>query len=108
MGQAGSTGSGGARPSTCRRPYFPASAPWNQRADAMPGDSQSSAILASLPTFGWGAGRLQIDTSIHVMCDANGTAPKMAFTQTGDFYDPDCDSAPVPIPAGGHIEGETG
>jgi serine/threonine-protein kinase len=51
---------------------------------------------------------MQIDRSIHVMCDAAGTAPKMAFTKTGDFYSPDCDTAPVPIPAGGHLEGETG
>ncbi len=51
---------------------------------------------------------MQIDTSIHVMCDAADTAPKMTFTQTSDFYSPDCDSAPVPIPSGGHIEGETG
>jgi serine/threonine-protein kinase len=51
---------------------------------------------------------MQIDTSIHVMCDAAGTAPKMTFVKTTDFYSPDCDSAPVPIPPGGHIEGETG
>jgi serine/threonine-protein kinase len=50
---------------------------------------------------------MQIDTSIHVMCDAAHTAPKMTFTQTADFYTPDCDSAPVPIPTGGHLEGET-
>jgi hypothetical protein len=51
---------------------------------------------------------MQIDTSMHVMCDEAGTAPKMAFTKTADFYSPDCDSAPVPIPAGGRVEGETG
>jgi serine/threonine-protein kinase len=71
-------------------------------------DSQSDAIIASLQAHGWGAGHMQIDTSIHVMCDADGSAPKMAFTPTDDFYSPDCDSAPVPIPKGGHIEGETG
>jgi hypothetical protein len=42
------------------------------------------------------------------MCDAAGTAPKKPFTPTGDSYSPDCDLAPVPIPAGGHLEGETG
>jgi serine/threonine-protein kinase len=51
---------------------------------------------------------MQIDTSIHVMCDSAHTAPKMSFTQTADFYSPDCDSAPVPIPPGGHLEGESG
>jgi serine/threonine-protein kinase len=51
---------------------------------------------------------MQIDTSIHVMCDQAGTAPKMTFVPTSDFYTPDCDSAPVPIPVGGHLEGEAG
>lgn len=94
--------------SSCQRPLFPPGAAWNQRADAMGVDAQSDAIIAALQAHGWGAGRMQIDYSIHVMCDADGSAPRMPFTQTGDFYDPDCDSAPVPIPAGGHIEGETG
>jgi hypothetical protein len=94
--------------STCRRPYFPASAPWSQRIDSMAVDSQSGPIIAALQAHGWGAGRLEIDTSIHVMCDADGTVPKMAFTPTGDSYSPDCDLAPVPIPAGGHLEGEAG
>ena len=103
-GTGGSTGAA----SSCQRPYFAASAPWNTRADTLPVDSQSATIIAALQAHGWGAGRMQIDTSIHVMCDAAGTAPKMAFTKTGDFYSPDCDPAPVPIPAGGHLEGETG
>ena len=29
-----------------------------------------------------------------------------SVTQTGDFYSPDCDPAPVPIPPGGAIEDE--
>jgi hypothetical protein len=93
---------------TCHRPYFPASAAWNQLASGMAPDAQSDAIIAALQAHGWGAGRMQIDTSIHVMCDADGSAPKMSFTPTGDSYDPDCDLAPVPIPPGGHLEGETG
>jgi hypothetical protein len=98
----------GPQPATCQRPLFPAGAAWNLRADAMSVDGQSDAIIAALQAHGWGAGHMQIDYSIHVMCDADGSAPRMPFTQTGDFYSPDCDSAPVPIPAGGHLEGETG
>jgi serine/threonine-protein kinase len=93
---------------SCRRPLFPAAAPWNQRADGLPVDGQSGAIIAALQAHGWGAGHMQIDRSIHVMCDADGTAPKMAFMATGDAYAPDCDAVPVPIPAGGHLEGERG
>lgn len=99
---------GGPHASTCTRPLFPAGAAWNQRADTMARDAHSDAIIAALQTHGWGAGHMQIDYSFHVMCDADGSAPRMPFTQTGDFYSPDCDSAPVPVPAGGHLEGETG
>jgi serine/threonine-protein kinase len=108
-GSAGTSGAagGGPSPSSCRRPYFPADAPWNQRADKLPVDAQSDAIIGALQAHGWGAGHMQIDTSIHVMCDADGSAPKMTFTPTADSYNPDCDLAPVPIPKGGHLEGET-
>ncbi len=98
----------GPTPATCQRPLFPPDAPWNQRIDSAAVDGESAAIIAALQAHGWGAGHIQIDYSIHVMCDADGSAPRMAFTQTGDFYEPDCDSAPVPIPVGGHLEGETG
>ena len=104
----GAAGTGAPTPSSCRRPLLPANAPWNQRADALLVDANSAAIIGALQTHGWGAGHMQIDRSIHVMCDPDGTAPKMTFTPTKDSYNPDCDLAPVPIPKGGHIEGETG
>ncbi|MFT3766845.1 MAG: hypothetical protein QM820_15210 [Minicystis sp.] len=31
-----------------------------------------------------------------------------SFTKTGDFYSPDCDYVPFPVPANGALEGETG
>jgi serine/threonine-protein kinase len=107
-GAGGAGGTGAPAPSSCRRPLLPANAPWNQRADALPVDASSAAIIGALQTHGWGAGHMQIDRSIHVMCDPDGTAPKMTFTPTKDSYNPDCDLAPVPIPKGGHIEGEAG
>jgi serine/threonine-protein kinase len=33
---------------------------------------------------------------------------RLAFTPTDDHYDPDCDTAPVPAPEGGALEGESG
>jgi serine/threonine-protein kinase len=54
---------------------------------------------------GFGTGRLQIDFSIEVLRAEAGVAAR-AFTRTGDFYDPDCDDVPVPVPAGGNLEGE--
>jgi serine/threonine-protein kinase len=56
---------------------------------------------------GWGGGgRMRIDFSLEVL-KADASTPMRTFTKTGDFYDPDCDHVPMPIPAGGRIEGET-
>lgn len=56
---------------------------------------------------GWGTGRMQIDFSIEVLrADAN--TPLRSFTPTGDFFSPDCDQTPVPVPVGGALEAETG
>jgi hypothetical protein len=61
-----------------------------------------------LNAVGWGNGNVfQIDFSIEVL-HADSSAPMTTFTTTGDFFTPDCDHVPVPIPAGGAIEGETG
>lgn len=56
---------------------------------------------------GWGTGELRIDFSI-VVLDAAADTPNRTFEPTGDFYDPDCDMVPVPVPAGGALEGEDG
>ena len=50
---------------------------------------------------------MQIDFSIEVM-DASPNTPYLPFTRTGDFYEPDCDFTPMPVPIGGNLEGETG
>jgi serine/threonine-protein kinase len=81
---------------------------WNQDISTAPVDPQSSAIIATLAAAGgFGNGRLQIDFSIDVLT-ADATVPFRSFTPTGDFYSPDCDQAPVPVPPGGAVEGETG
>lgn len=56
---------------------------------------------------GWGTGEMRIDFSIEVL-NAGPDAPFQTFQPTGDFYDPDCDNVPVPIPPGGALEGELG
>jgi serine/threonine-protein kinase len=37
---------------------------------------------------------------------ADAATTHQSFTQTDEYYSPDCDPAPVPIPAAGAIEGE--
>jgi serine/threonine-protein kinase len=87
---------------------FTAVEPWNTRVDSHPKDPASDAIIQSLTNAGgWGTSGFQIDMSIEVM-HADASTPLQTFTPTGDFYTPDCDQVPFPVPANGMLEGETG
>ncbi|HKV09607.1 MAG TPA: hypothetical protein VJ725_15800 [Thermoanaerobaculia bacterium] len=104
-----------AQPPAGHGPYFPASSPWYRDISNAPVDPESATVIAWLSNNGIWTGnvnllppaRMQIDFSIEVL-EADATAPLQGFTSTDDFYDPDCDQVPVPLPAGGAIEGETG
>lgn len=50
---------------------------------------------------------MRIDFSITLL-HATAATPMRSFTATGDFYSPDCDHVPFPVPAGGALEGEQG
>ena len=52
-------------------------------------------------------GKFQVDFSL-VLLEAQSSTPRAAFQPTGDHYTPDCDIAPVPLPPGGRLEGESG
>lgn len=98
----------GAQPPAGHGPYFPADAPWYQDVSTAPADPESAAVISWLASVGgWGGGNMQIDFTLEVL-EADASAPFRSFTPTGDFYDPDCDFAQVPVPAGGAIEGEAG
>jgi serine/threonine-protein kinase len=86
---------------------FPPSAPWYADISRAPLDAESAAVIAGLQARGgWGTGQLRVDFSIEVL-RADAAAPARAFIRTDDFYDPDCDFMPVPIPAMGRLEGES-
>ena len=89
--------------------FFPPGAPWYQDISKAKTDSESDQVVNGLAAAGgWGNGDVfQIDFSIEVL-QANGATPMQDFAKTGDWFDPDCDSGPMPVPAGGAIEGETG
>ena len=81
---------------------------WKRDISSAPADQQSGAIIAALAAAGgFGNGRLQIDFSINVLT-ADASVPFQSFNPTADFYSPDCDLAPVPVPPGGALEGESG
>ena len=83
-------------------PYmFPPSSTIYQDISGATPDSQSTAILTALQASGWGSG-LGIDVSFTILT-ADASVARRAFSSSGDA--PDCDTAPVPLPSGGNIEG---
>jgi hypothetical protein len=87
---------------------FQANAPWYRDISNAPLDAQSTSVMAGLQARGgWGGGSLRMDFSIEVL-HADASTPLRTFTPNDEFYDPDCDNVPVPVPATGRLEGESG
>jgi hypothetical protein len=93
------------------RAALPAGLPdafWRRDVSTAPVDAQSSEIIAWLAAQGgFGTGFPQIDFSMEVL-EGSAATPRAAFVPTDDWWDPDCDTDPVPLPAGGDLEGEAG
>jgi hypothetical protein len=87
--------------------YFPAATVWYRDVSTAALDPESAAVVAYLDRVGWGLGRMQIDFSIEVLAADSATALR-PFFPTQDHFSPDCDFDPVPVPAGGALEGEEG
>lgn len=84
---------------------FPPAAPWNVPIDQAPLDLESSTIIGYLAANHTSSSRFQITFDFNVLYADAGTT-KRSFTPTSDFFTPDCDPAPVPVPPGGRLEGE--
>ncbi|HEY1587859.1 MAG TPA: hypothetical protein VGH63_19300, partial [Polyangia bacterium] len=69
-------------------------------------DNESGSVMSALQTSGWGDGgaKLRIDVSFAVLTADASVTPR-AFMPTSNQVD--CDTAPMPVPPGGHIEGVT-
>jgi hypothetical protein len=87
--------------------FFPDASPWYTPVDHADVDDASDDMIRDLQALGWGLGRFQMDFSIEVL-EADASTPRETFEPTGDFYDPDCDELPVPMPEDGNLEGEDG
>lgn len=87
---------------------FKAPNAWTKDVSGLTKSTDSDKIITWLnQNGGWGAGAFRIDYSIELLrADAN--TPMQAFNPTADFYTPDCENVPMPVPAGGAIEGEQG
>ena len=90
-------------------PYFTTPMFFNTDVSGIAKAANSDSLIATLSSEGgWGNSNvMQIDYEIDVLAADNST-PMQTFTPTSDFYTPDCDHVPVPVPAGGNVEGETG
>jgi serine/threonine-protein kinase len=90
------------------RGIFPSSAPWYTDVSSATPDAKSADVINGLAgAGGWGNNNtFQIDFSIEVL-SADASVARRSFTQTGDFFSPDCDPAPMPVPPGGRLEGES-
>lgn len=81
---------------------------WNQDVSTLPVSGRSRPMLDWLSRAGgFGTGKLRIDFSFHVL-SADASTPRRTFTPTGDFFSPDCDQVPFPVPPTGALEGEDG
>jgi len=82
--------------------------PWTASVEGAAPSADSAAVTGWLASAGgFGNGEIRIDFSIPILT-ADEATPHVAFTPTGDFYSPDCDQVPFPVPAGGALEGEAG
>lgn len=107
-----STDSGGDDDSLCASQaegrYFPDDSWFYADVSAAKIAADSNAItqwmVQTMGPGGWGTGSMRIDFSI-VAIDAPAGTAKRAFELDQDYYyDPDCDTAPIPLPPGGYVE----
>jgi hypothetical protein len=97
----GSGGEGG--------PYFADTMFFNEDVSDAAVAANSGSLLAGLRgAGGWGRGdRFLVDFSFDVL-EADASTPRRTFEPTADFYTPDCDHVPMPVPVAGNLEGEDG
>lgn len=82
--------------------------PWTKDVSGLTKSTSSDAIIDWLDNNGgWGTGSFRIDYSIEFL-RADAKTPMQSFNPTSDFYSPDCQNVPMPVPMGGAIEGEQG
>ena len=97
-GGAGGAGGGGSYD-------FPQSSTIYQDISNAPVDSESASVMGALQTIGWGdnGAKMRVDVSFAVLTADASVTPRPF---TSGSTDVDCDTAPIPVPPGGRIEGK--
>jgi hypothetical protein len=90
-------------------PFFENPMFFNRDVSTTTPAANSNELIASIRARGgWGNGdTMQIDFSFDVL-KADASTEMREFEPTENFFNPDCDRAPVPVPANGNVEGEEG
>jgi hypothetical protein len=87
---------------------FDAREPWSDDVSTLAKSPSSDATMEWLASHGgWGPGTLRIDFMLNLL-HGDGSTPFQSFTPTDDFFAPDCDDVPFPLPPGGALEDEDG
>lgn len=88
--------------------YFPDDSWFYADVSAAKVASDSAAItqwmVQNMGPGGWGTGTMRIDFSIVAVDAPAGTAKRSFELAEEYYYEPDCDTAPVPLPPGGYVE----
>jgi len=107
-GEAGGALSRSAQPAPAGEGLFEGPQPWTKDVyDQQKSDASDDVIGWLADHGGWGTPRLRIEFSIKLL-HADASTPFRQFTPTEDFYRPDCDHVPFPLPRGGALEDEDG
>ena len=113
-GAGTTTGSGGSGAAATQSEglYFPAGAVYYQDVSgsnatvASDSDAITQWMVGKSGPDGWGTGTFRVDFSIVAVDVPEGTA-KRTYSTVADFNAmPDCDTAPIPVPQGGAVEGD--
>ena len=90
-------------------PYFSEAMFFNQDVSGEAKAANSDQIIGSLRAAGgWGnRDAFTIDFSFSVLTATPDTVVMRTFTPNEYFKSPDCDMVEVPVPIGGHVEGES-
>jgi len=96
-------------PPTESGPYFEHPMFFNRDVSHSPVAVESATIISALRSAdGWGnLDHMRVDFSFDIL-RADASTPTRTFQPNEYFKLPDCDDMPIPVPASGNLEGETG
>jgi serine/threonine-protein kinase len=86
---------------------FPASSIFYEDIAQAPLDPSWPQIQAAVDKLGgFPSGKILVDFSISVLSASPSVPPRMFTADASTFFAPDCDTAPIPVPPGGAVEGQ--